>query len=246
MKSIDLNCDMGEGIGNDAAIMPLINSANIACGFHAGNSDIIKSTIDLALLYRVKIGAHPAFHDKENFGRKEIQLPPDKVYALIIEQLIKIDLIAKEKDAKLHHVKPHGALYNMAARDLLLAKMIATAVKDFDETLVLYGLSGSHLITEARTIGLATASEVFADRTYNDDGSLTPRSQPNALIEDEEKSMLQVMQMITEGTVTTTSGKLIPIVAETICIHGDGKNARRFAKKIREKMIELSKEKTHN
>jgi len=231
-EPIDLNCDMGEGMANDAAIMPYITSANIACGFHAGNSDLIHYTIDLALKHKVHIGAHPSFRDKENFGRRELQMPLDKLYAIVIEQLIKIDLIAKQRGAIMHHVKPHGALYNMAAKDAKLAKTIAQAIKDFDESLILYGLSGSQLISEANTLGLKTASEVFADRTYQDDGSLTLRSQPHALIEDENKSIEQVLQIIHEGSLTTVSGNVIPIVAETICIHGDGKQAVKFAKAI--------------
>jgi 5-oxoprolinase (ATP-hydrolysing) subunit A len=225
---------MGEGIGNDEAIMPFITSANISCGFHAGNGDIIRQTISLAMRYNVRIGAHPSFRDKENFGRKEMHLGHDKLYAIVLEQLIKLDLIAKEKGATLHHVKPHGALYNMAARDLETAGTIALAVKDFNEELVLYGLSNSCLISEAKALGLKTASEVFADRTYQDNGSLTPRSQPNALIEDDEQCIQQVLQMTRKGTVTTISGKIIPIVADTICIHGDGKHAVIFAKKIHE------------
>lgn len=240
-KYIDLNCDMGEGIGNDEAIIPFINSANIACGFHAGNTDSIKKTIDLALRHGVKIGAHFSYRDKENFGRKEMQLPPEKIYALVMDQLIKIDLIAKQKGTALHHVKPHGALYNMAAKNSLLSQTIATAVKDFDETLVLFGLSGSYLISEAKAMGLATASEIFADRTYGDDGNLTPRSQPNALIEEEVKCMQQVMQMVNEATVTTTSGNIISIVTETICIHSDGKNAVLFAKKIHQTLLATKK-----
>ncbi|MGN6401769.1 MAG: 5-oxoprolinase subunit PxpA [Flavisolibacter sp.] len=232
VHTIDVNCDMGEGIGNDAAIMPFISSANIACGFHAGNGDSIRRTIDLALQHQVHIGAHPSFRDKENFGRSEMQLPLDKIYAIVIEQLIKIDLIAKEKGAVLHHVKPHGALYNMAAENEKMAQTIAQAVKDFNEDLILYGLSGSCLVSEAKAIGLKTASEVFADRTYQDDGSLTPRSHNNALIEDEEKSVQQVLQMVCEQTITTVSGKTVPIIAETICIHGDGKYAVQFAKRL--------------
>jgi UPF0271 protein len=232
INQVDLNCDIGEGIGNDAAIMPYITSANIACGFHAGNGNTIRQTIDLALPHNVHIGAHPSFRDKQNFGRTEIDLPLDKVYAIVIEQIIKIDLIAKEKGAALHHVKPHGALYNMAAREAKLARTIAQAVKDYREDLILYGLSGSHLINEAKELGLPTMSEVFADRTYQDDGRLTPRTQANALIEDEEQSIRQVLQMINEGTVTTVSGKTIPIVAETICLHGDGKHAIQLAKAI--------------
>ena len=228
---------MGEGIGNDEAIMPFITSANIACGFHAGSGSVMRHTIELALKHDVKIGAHPSFHDKEYFGRREIFVKDDKLYALILAQLIKIDLIAKEKVALLHHVKPHGALYNMAAKDARMAKIIAQAVQDFDGGLVLYGLSGSHLITEAKKLGLKTCSEVFADRTYQDDGSLTPRSQPNALIENEEKSIVQVLKMVKEKTVTTVSGKTIPIEAETICIHGDNKNAVSFARRLHEELI---------
>jgi UPF0271 protein len=232
MNKIDLNCDMGEGMANDLALMPLVSSANIACGFHAGSGEIMANTIDLALNYGVKIGAHPSFRDKENFGRKEMHLSSEKLYAIVIEQLIRLDLIAKERGALLYHVKPHGALYNMAARDKNVAFTVAQAVKDFNEDLVLYGLSGSHLVSEAKALGLSTASEVFADRTYQDDGSLTPRIFPGALIEDEEQSINQVKQMIREGTVTTITGKIINIQADTICIHGDGKKAVAFANKI--------------
>ena len=231
MKQIELNCDMGEGAGNDEAIMPYIHAANIACGFHAGSGELMRRSIDLALKYNVHIGAHPSFRDKENFGRKEMQVPPDKLYAIVIEQLIRLDLIVREKGATLYHVKPHGALYNMAARDPKIARIVAQAVKDFREDLVLYGLSGSCLIGEARQIGLNTASEVFADRSYTDDGHLTPRSEPGALILDEEKSLQQAREMI-GGSVTSLSGKVIPIVADTICIHGDGKNAAVFARNI--------------
>jgi len=234
MLICDLNCDMGEGIGNDEAIMPFITSANISCGFHAGNGDTIRHTMSLALKQNIHIGAHPSFRDKENFGRKEMHLGHDKLYAIVLEQLIKIDLIAKEKGATLHHVKPHGALYNMAAKDTEVAGTIAQVIKDFNEALVLYGLSNSFLISEAKALGLKTANEVFADRTYQDDGSLTSRSQENALIEDDEQCIRQVLQMVVQGTVTTISGKVIPIVADTICIHGDGKHAVSFAKKIHE------------
>ena len=223
---------MGEGMGNDEAIMPYITSANISCGFHAGSGDTIRNTIALAIKQNIRIGAHPSFHDKENFGRKEIYLSRDKLYAIVLEQLIKIDLIAKEKGTKLHHVKPHGALYNMAASNGKIAVTIAQAIKDFNEELTVFGLSNSFLISEARSLGLHTANEVFADRTYQDDGSLTPRSQNNALIEDEEQCIQQALQMVKQGTVTTTSGKIIPVIADTICIHSDGKHAVRFAKKI--------------
>jgi UPF0271 protein len=178
------------------------------------------------------IGAHPSFLDRKNFGRTEMDLDKEEIYDLVTQQLIILNEITSEFDAKLHHVKPHGALYNMSARDESLARTIANAVKDFDPSLILFGLSGSYSISEAKKIGLRTASEVFADRTYQGDGSLTPRSQPNALIEDTDKALQQVVQMMKEGTVTTVSGKVIPIVAETICLHGDGKYAVEFAKAI--------------
>ena len=227
-----LNCDMGEGIGNDELIMQFINAANIACGYHAGDSTTIWQTAELAIKYKVDIGAHVSFFDKENFGRSEMQLSGDEIYELVSQQLIILNEITTELDAKIVHVKPHGALYNMSAKDAVLARVIAKAVKDFDSNLLLVGLSGSHSISEAKKTGLKTASEVFADRTYQDDGTLTPRSQPNALIEDIDKSVKQVLQMINEGTVTTTSGKTFSIIAETICIHGDGKHAVEFVNAI--------------
>jgi len=229
---VDLNCDLGEGMQTDEQIIPLITSANIACGFHAGDIDTMKRTIELCLQHNVTIGAHPSWPDKENFGRREMQLPLTELYTIIIEQLNIISTVAKEQGVKLHHVKPHGALYNQSAKDSLIASTIAKAVKDFDPSLILFGLSGSHSITEAKKQGLKTASEVFADRSYQDDGSLTSRSQPNALIEDESKAFDQALQMITQQTVTTISGKTISIIADTICLHGDGNNAVTFAKAI--------------
>ena len=239
MQAIDINCDMGEGIGNpgspagrDELIMPFISSVNIACGYHAGNETIIRQTIELAQKNNVAIGAHPSFFDKENFGRTEMNISADKIYDIIILQLRLIEKVAKDRQAKLHHVKPHGALYNMSAKDPVIANAIANAVKDFDEDLILFGLSGSRSIEEARRLNLRTASEVFADRTYQDDGSLTPRSQTNALIEESATSVMQALQMIKEGTVTSVNGNKISITADTICIHGDGKNAVEFAKAI--------------
>jgi 5-oxoprolinase (ATP-hydrolysing) subunit A len=231
-RTIDINCDMGEGMGNDEALMPYITSANIACGFHAGNGETIRRTIDLAKLYNVRIGAHPSFRDKDFFGRRELDIPGDKLYAIVIEQIIKMDMIAREKGVKLYHVKPHGALYNMAARDPKIARIIAQTVKDFDDSLVIYGLSGSHLVKETQAMGLVAVNEAFADRTYRDDGSLTPRSQPNAIIINETESLQQVMQIMEQGTVTTVSGKVIPMQAETICIHGDEKTAVGIARTI--------------
>ena len=230
--SIDINCDMGEGIGNDEAIMPYVTSANIACGFHAGDAETMRITIGLAQKHRLNIGAHPSFDDRENFGRTEMKTSPEDVYRLLTEQLFLFKKIADAAGALVHHVKPHGALYNMAAQNAALAKAVAQAVKDFDENLVLFGLSGSASIIEAKALGLKTRSEVFADRTYQDNGSLTPRSQSNALIEDEDKAVAQVLQMVNAGTVTSVAGKEVPLVAETVCLHGDGKHAVQFARRL--------------
>ena len=230
---------MGEGNGNpallagkDELIMPFINSANIACGYHAGDAATMQQTVELCVKYNVAIGAHPSYFDKENFGRSEIKLENAEVYDLVSQQLFILNEIVTGFDLKLHHVKPHGALYNMSAMDIKLANTVARAVQDYDASLILYGLSGSYSISEAKAIGLKTASEVFADRTYQNDGSLTSRSQSNALIEDTDNAVQQVLQMINAGTITTVSGKTIPIIADTICIHSDGKHAVEFAKAI--------------
>ena len=229
---IDLNCDMGEGLDTDAAIMPFISSANISCGFHAGDATTMRDTIRLAKKFRIAIGAHPSFEDREHFGRTEMKLPPEEIYRLVQTQLQAIKDIATEENALLDHVKPHGALYNMSARDATIASAIANAVFEFDPTLILFGLSQSVSITEAKKRGLKTASEVFADRTYQDDGSLTPRSEPNALIEETSQALRQVLQFVREQQVTTVSGKTIAIIADTICIHGDGSHAVPFARAI--------------
>jgi UPF0271 protein len=232
MATIDLNCDMGEGMPFDELIFPYISSVNIACGYHAGSEEIMKRTVALALQYDIAIGAHPGFADKENFGRKEMHLTDENYYNLVVEQLTALKKITDAGNATIHHVKPHGALYNMAVKNKALAAVITQAVKDFDDKLILYGLSGSHLISEAQALNLQTASEVFADRTYQDDATLTPRLQPNALIKEENTSVHQVLQMIQHGTVTSVNNKTVPIVAETICIHGDNENAAMFAKQI--------------
>lgn len=238
MICIDLNCDMGEGFYNDAALMPFISSTNIACGYHAGNIEIMKQTVDLALQNNVAVGAHFSFDDKQNFGRSEIQLHQKKLYSLVSAQIILLYKICLEKGTKLHHVKPHGALYNMAVKDAEMANTIAEAIKDIDENLMLYGLSGSCLINEANKLNLKTVSEVFADRTYQDDGNLTARNFSNTIIEDENKFIQQVIQIIQKQTVVSVSGNIISIVAETICIHGDGNYAVNFAKKINQTLKE--------
>ena len=237
MIKIDINCDMGEGMTTDALIMPYISSANIACGKHAGNREIMRATVLLAKKQGVKVGAHPSFDDKANFGRTEMKISLGDLYEIVIQQIEELELICSFCDWKMHHVKPHGALYNMAAKNKRMATVIAMAVKTVRPDLILYGLSGSYLISEAKAYGLKTASEVFADRTYQDDGSLTLRTESNALIESEEQSIKQVLQMVENGSVTSISGKELKIQADTICIHGDGEHAVAFAKKINEALI---------
>lgn len=232
MQTIDLNCDLGEGLANDALLMPWISSANIACGYHAGDTDTMQKTIALAIQHEVAIGAHPGFADKTNFGRTEKNLPLNEIFDLITEQVWQLQQMAKQMGASLQHVKPHGALYNMSARDALLANTIAKAVYTIDQNLVLFGLSGSLSVSEAEKIGLPTASEVFADRTYQPNGSLTPRSAPGAMIVSTEQCLQQVLEMIQQQTVTTADQQTIPINAQTVCLHGDGEQAVAFAQQI--------------
>ena len=235
---IDLNCDMGEGCGNDAELMDYVSSVNIACGFHAGNAATMLKTVKTAIEKGVAIGAHPGYDDRENFGRVSMSLPPDEVHDIVVEQITNLREICEAVGGKLRHVKPHGALYNQAAKDAELANAIAMAVKAVDENLILFGLSGSIMMDETERCGLRTASEVFADRTYRSDGSLTPRSESNALIKNTDAAVAQVLQMVKNQTVTATDGKTITIIADTICIHGDGENALEFAKVIRRELIE--------
>lgn len=231
---IDINCDMGEGVGNEEALMPFISSANIACGYHAGDANSILHTLELCKQYKVAPGAHPSFLDRANFGRREMELPVTELYELIIQQLLIMHEMADMADVSLRHVKPHGALYNMSARDQLIAQVIAKAVKNFNSQLILVGLSGSCSIEQAIEIGLDTISEVYADRTYQDDGTLTPRVTEGAMITDPAKAAAQVLEMVQEGTVTTVSGSKIPIIAESICLHGDGPHVLEFAKTIQQ------------
>jgi UPF0271 protein len=229
-RQIDINCDLGEGYAHDEELMPFIDSANIACGYHAGDPATMKKTIEMCIKYKVSVGAHPSYFDRKNFGRSELDLPAAEIYELITQQLILLKEIADQVDAPFIHVKPHGALYNKAAADPVVARAIAAAVKDFNHELTVTGLSGSHLINEAKKAGLKSISEVFADRSYQDDGSLTPRNIKGAMIENEEEAIKQCLQLIHENSVTSLSGKIVPVTAETICIHGDGPHAVRFAK----------------
>jgi UPF0271 protein len=245
MATIDLNCDMGESfgawsMGNDAEIMDYVSSVNVACGSHAGDPSTIRKTVEMAKKKGVAIGAHPGFPDLQGFGRRKMSLSPDEVYDLVLFQVSALKGICEASGVSLHHVKAHGALYNQAARDAELAGAIARAVAAIDNCLVFYGLSGSALIEESEKLGLRAASEAFADRTYRSDGSLTPRTEPGALITDPRISVAQVVQMVRSQTVTATTGETIPIRAETICIHGDAKNALELAKAIRRGLSENS------
>lgn len=243
MPSVDINCDMGESfgawtMGNDAELMEYISSANIACGFHAGDPTTIRETIELALSKGVAVGAHPGYPDLQGFGRRAMTLNTQEVFDIVLYQVSALKGICESLGGHLHHVKAHGALYNQAAKNPDLAKAIAEAVVKIDPQLVFFGMSGTCLIEAAEKVGLRTAAEVFADRTYRSDGRLTPRSEPDALIHEKEQAIRQVIQVIESQTVTATDGRSITLRAETVCIHGDGKNAIQFAKAIKEKLIE--------
>ena len=232
LEKIDLNCDMGEGYTTDALIMPLISSANIACGYHAGGGELMRQTIRLAMQHQVAIGAHPSFDDKEGFGRREMQLSSEEIHQLVTDQINSILKAAEAEGARLSHVKPHGALYNMAAKDTMVADAISRAINEIDASLILYGLPKSASETSASQYGLQFYREVFSDRTYTDEGLLTPRSQPNAMIETAERSVEQVLKIILQKTILSTTGLEIPIKADTVCIHGDGEQAVVFAQEI--------------
>lgn len=219
---IDLNCDMGESfgafsIGNDEAILPFVSSVNIACGFHAGDPSVMKRTVRAAIKHGVSIGAHPGFPDLQGFGRREMVITDEEVYDLVLYQIGALSAFVKAEGGTLHHVKPHGALYNMAAVNSSLSNAIAKAVHAMEPQLILYGLAGSQLILSAKRIGLRVANEIFADRTYEPDGTLKPRHLAGAVIIDPKLAITQSIRMIAEGN------------ADTICIHGDGKHAVEFA-----------------
>src|SRR5476651_2378383 len=214
MQTIDLNCDMGEAFGNypmpnDDLLMDHITSANIACGFHAGDPEVMQQTVSMAVKKGVAIGAHPGLPDLQGFGRREMKLSANEAYQITLYQIGALYGFVKAAGSKLHHVKAHGALYNMAAKDGALAKAIVQAVYDFDATLILYALAGSQMVQAAKNAGIVTASEVFADRTYQDDGSLTPRSQSNALITDEQQSIGKVLMMVRNQQVISANKKTI-------------------------------------
>jgi UPF0271 protein len=238
-SAVDLNCDLGEdaspeGMQREEAILPFVSSINIACGLHAGDAHVMRHLMQLAAARNVALGAHPSFADREHFGRRELTVMPEQVYELVLYQVGAAAALAKSVGARLTHVKPHGALYNMAARERPLADAIARAVRDWDRGLRLYGLSGSELVRAAEAHGLPAAAEVFADRTYRADGSLTPRSSRNALIESEDAAAAQALQMIERGTVYAVDGTTVAVRADTVCLHGDAPRAVAFAARLRE------------
>ncbi|HMO82287.1 MAG TPA: 5-oxoprolinase subunit PxpA [Pyrinomonadaceae bacterium] len=235
--SIDINCDLGEGSPNDADLMRLISSANVACGAHAGDAETMERTVALAIENNVAVGAHPGYPDLVNFGRAAMDLASEEIVDIVTGQIYAMSTICVRLGARLRHVKPHGALYNRSAKDAQTAAAVAKAVFQFDRNLILFGLSGSLSIAEAERVGLRTASEVFADRTYLSDGSLTPRSRADALIADPGSASRQAIQMVFERRVTATDGTPVPICAETICVHGDGDNAVALANSIRRSLL---------
>ncbi|MED5221738.1 5-oxoprolinase subunit PxpA [Bacillus safensis] len=243
MYQVDINCDLGESfgqytIGADEQILEYVTSANIACGFHAGDPTVMRKTVRMALDKGVKIGAHPGLQDLAGFGRRPMAISAEEAYDLVIYQIGALSAFLKAEGSTMQHVKPHGALYNMAAENTELSESIAKAVYDVDPNLVLFGLSGSELALAGEQIGLQVAHEVFSDRTYQTDGTLTSRREPHALIEEDERAVHQVVRMVREGRVRTVQGEDIELKADTVCIHGDGSHALQFAKTITAKLKE--------
>ena len=235
---VDLNCDMGESFGNwtigdDAAILPFVSSVNIACGFHAGDPSVMRVTVQAAAAHHVAVGAHPGLPDLAGFGRREMAVSPQAVYDMTSYQIGALRGIARAAGVTVKHIKPHGALYNMAAVRSPIADAIALAVRDTDGSLTLVALSGSCLIDAGRAAGLRTASEVFADRNYMPDGTLVPRSAPNAIVNDVDEAAARAVRMVQSHRVTAIDGSDVTVLAETICIHGDAPYAALFAQRIR-------------
>ena len=237
--SIDLNSDLGESfgrwtLGNDTELMRSITSANVACGFHAGDPRVMRETVRLAKTSGVAIGAHPGFPDLVGFGRRNMSASPDEVEDFVIYQIAALAGIASAEQVTLQHVKPHGALYNMAVRDRRLAEAIARGVAAFDRTLILFGLPGTELVGAAEAAGLKVAAEGFADRAYEADGSLTPRDRAGAVIHDPEDVVRRALRMAKDGVVTATNGRDIAMRVDTICTHGDTPGSHELARRIRE------------
>lgn len=242
MLKVDLNCDLGESFGRyklglDEEIIPLISSANVACGFHASDPVVMQKTIKMAKQSDIQVGAHPGFLDLMGFGRRNMDISTEEAKAYVKYQLGGLYAFCKGENMEIQHVKPHGALYNMAGKNYDLAKAICEAIYEFDKNIILLGLSGSQLIKAGEDTGLRVAREVFADRAYEDDGSLRARSKEGAVITDENIAIDRVVKMVKENKVTSYSGKEIEIYADSICVHGDGVKALEFVKKIRERLI---------
>jgi len=233
-RRIDLNADLGEGGPADAALLALVSSANIACGAHAGDAQTMARTVAEAAAHGVAIGAHPGYVDREHFGRRPLDLPPEAVYRLVTEQISALAAIAQAAGAPLVHVKPHGALYNQAARNPERAAAIAQAIRDFDPSLVLVGLAGSALIEAGLTHGLTVGREAFADRRYEADGSLTPRRHPDALIHDPDEAANQVLSLLQQGLLRARDGQSVAMTADTLCVHGDSPTALALVQRIRQ------------
>lgn len=239
MYQIDLNCDLGESfgcykMGEDDKVIPWITSANVACGYHASDPVVMEKTIAMAREAGIRVGAHPGFPDLMGFGRRNMQVSYEEAKAYVLYQIGALDAFCRGKGMKLQHVKPHGALYNMAAKDEKLAEAICHAIKEYDESLILLALSGSQMIKAAEDAGLAVASEVFADRAYEEDGSLVNRRKEGAMITDEEEAISRVVRMVKEKKVRAITGKDIPIRADSVCVHGDGEKALAFVRRIRQ------------
>ncbi|GLQ87327.1 LamB/YcsF family protein [Dyella flagellata] len=237
-KTIDLNSDLGESfgawrMGDDAALLAIVSSANIACGFHGGDPDIMRGTVALAVEREVAIGAHVSLPDLQGFGRREMAVTSNEVYALTLYQIGALHGFAQAAGARLRHVKPHGALYNMAARDLKLAEAIARAVRDFDPALRLFGLANSALIDAGRAVGIPVVAEAFAERRYRPDGKLQPRREPNALIQESDEAIAQAMAIAREGRLRAVDGSILELQADTLCVHGDSAHAVTFARQLR-------------
>ncbi|GGF30685.1 UPF0271 protein YcsF [Halobacillus andaensis] len=235
--AVDINCDMGESfgtyvMGRDEEILDYVTSANIACGFHAGDPTTMRKTVKMALEKNVGIGVHPGLQDLAGFGRRNMNITPREAYELVVYQIGALHAFVEAEGGQLQHVKPHGALFNMAAKDASLSEAIAEAVYDVNSELILFGLSGSELVKAGEKTGLKTANEVFSDRTYQNDGSLTSRLESNALITNAEEAIQQVVRMVKESRVKSVDGDDISIQADTICIHGDGAHALEFAQNI--------------
>jgi UPF0271 protein len=242
LKQVDLNSDMGESfgawrMGDDLALLEHVSSANIACGFHAGDPATMAHTVRAAAERGVAIGAHPSLPDLQGFGRRTMQVSEAEAYGFTVYQVGALQAFATAAGTRLRHVKAHGALYNMAARDAKLSGALCRAVRDVDASLVVFALAGSVMVDVARDLGLRVAEEVFADRSYQDDGSLTPRSHPQAMITDLDQSIAQVQRMLREGFVRSLNGHDVPIKPDTICLHGDQPGAAHFAQSLRASLL---------